>query len=392
MAKPENGDGHIGRREALALGVAGAGIGVASMLGGSLARAQRPPAFPPPRDPDFGDSPSWPTELKEIGPNCYTYQQGNGPPHSGGGISNAGLVVGEDGIFVFDALAAPLMAQAFIVRIREQVSDKPFERMAYTHNHGDHVNGCQYFQGAGLEVVAAPYCRDRVAQMAASAAGGPDDPAYGRISPTFGAQEGRALGGEPRNLVVPTTTIAGKTTYYYGGTEVELLPIDPAHTWGDILVHLPEHKALWMGDNGFFHMAPFLHNGSPTGWMALLESILDMDLDTIVPGHGPVAGKAEVRAMLDYLVLLQSEARIRFDAGMSPGQAAADIRMGKFDNWMGAERIILNLYRFYNEFDGTLEPHLDLPGFRVATAEYNTIVGGTPEAHLRLYHHDMHHS
>ena len=76
---------------------------------------------------------------------------------------------------------------------------------------------------------------------------------------------------------------------------------------------------------------------------------------------------------------------------MSPGRAAAEIRMGKFDNWMGSERIILNLYRFYKEFQGDLEHHLDLPGFRVATAEYNTIVGGTPEAHRRLYRHDLTH-
>ena len=173
---------------------------------------------------------------------------------------------------------------------------------------------------------------------------------------------------------------------------VELLPIDPAHTWGDILVHLPEHKTLWMGDNGFFHMAPFLHNGNPSGWMTLLENILDMDLDIIVPGHGPAAGKAEVQEMLDYMAMLRDEARMRFDAGMSAGIAAAEIRMGKFDNWMGAERIILNLFRWYEVFGGTMEHFIDLPKFREATAEYNTIVGGTAEANLRLYRHDMNHS
>ena len=83
----------ISRRDALALGIAGAGAGIASMLGGSLAWAQRPAAFPPPRNPQFGDSPSWISELKEVGPNCYAYIQGNGPPHSGGGISNAGFAV-----------------------------------------------------------------------------------------------------------------------------------------------------------------------------------------------------------------------------------------------------------------------------------------------------------
>lgn len=379
MANRRKGEKVIDRREALALGLAGVGAGIASIYTGNLARAQRPAAFPLPRDPDFGDSPSWATELREFAPNCYAYVQGNGPPANGGGISNAGFVEGADGLMVFDALAGPLMAQAFIAAIRDEVSDKPFERLVYTHHHGDHTNGGQYFLEPGLEVVSTPYCRERMLQMAASAAGGPDDPAYGNIPPIFAAQQGRALGGEPRNLVPATTTITEKTTYYYGDTVVELLPPGVAHTWGDLLVHLPEHKTLFMGDNGFFHMVPFAHNGHPTRWMGLLEDLLDMDVDHFVPGHGPVAGKSAVQEMLDYFTLLKSEARKRYDAGVSPGRAAAEIRMGKFDNWMGSERIILNLYRFYKEFQGDLEHHLDLPGFREATAEYNVIVGGTSE-------------
>jgi cyclase len=383
MAKSKD-DGFISRRQALAFGVAGAGVGIASMLGGTSAWAQRPAAFPPPSDPNFGGSPSWVSELKEVGPNCYAYIQGNGPPHNGGGISNAGFAVGDDGIFVFDTLNGPADARPFLDAIRD-VSDKPIERIAYTHHHGDHTNGAQVFMGPGVEVVSSEYCRNRLLQMVDSITHGTADPAYGIISPTFNT-------GEPRQLVPSTTVITGKTSYHFGGTVVELLPIDPAHTWGDILVHLPEHKTLWMGDNGFFHMAPFLHNGNPNGWMTLLENILDMDLDVIVPGHGPAAGKAEVQEMLDYMTLLRDEARLRFDAGMSAGKAAAEIRMGKFDNWMGAQRIILNLYRWYEVFSDRMEHHIDLPRFREATAEYNTIVGGTAEAHLRLYRHDMNHS
>jgi len=383
MTKP-TGDKFISRREALTLGMAGAGVGIASMLGGRLANAQRPAAFPPPNDPNFGGSPSWVTETKEIAPNCYTYVQGNGPPHDGGGISNAGFVVGDDGIFVFDTLNGPAAARPFLASIRE-VSGKPIERIAYTHHHGDHTNGTQVFMAPGVDVVSSEYCRYRNMQMVASIAGGPADPAYGDISPTFN-------GGEPRRLVPATTVITGKTSYHIGGTVVELLPIEPAHTWGDILVHLPEHKTLWMGDNGFFHMAPYLHNGNPNGWITLLENILDMDLDIIVPGHGPAAGKAEVQEMLDYMVLLHDEARMRFDAGMSAGKAAAEIRMGRFDNWMGSERIMLNLARWYEVFDGTMEHFIDLTKLREATAEYNTIVGGTAEAHRRLYHFDLSHS
>jgi len=391
MAEQKISGGVISRREALTLGVASASVGLASMLGDGLAQAQRPAAFPPPRDASFSGSPTWGTELTEFAPNCYAYIQGNGPPASGAAVSNAGFVEGAGGLFVIDALAGPLMAQAFIAAIRE-VSDKPFERLVYTHHHGDHTNGGQYFRTPGLEVVSTPYCRERVLQMAASAAGGPDDPAYGNVPATFQAREGIAAGGEPRDLLPATTTITDTATYYYGNTVVELLSPGIAHSWGDLLVVFPEHKVLFMGDNGFFHMAPFAHNGHPTHWMELLEEMLDMDVERFVPGHGPIAGKEAVQEMLDYFTLLKSEARTRFDAGMTPGRAAAEIRMGRFDNWMGSERIILNLYRFYKEFEGDLDPNLDLPGFREATAEYNTIVGGTPEARHRIYRHEFLHS
>ena len=76
--------------------------------------------------------------------------------------------------------------------------------------------------------------------------------------------------------------------------------------------------------------------------------------------------------MRGYLSLLKSETRRRFDAGMSPGAAAADIQMGKYDNWIGPERIVMDVQRFYAEFSGTLTPDLDLEGIRKATEEYNT--------------------
>ena len=56
---------------------------------------------------------------------------------------------------------------------------------------------------------------------------------------------------------------------------------------------------------------------------------------------------------------------------MTAGNAAADIRMGKYDNWIGPERIVLNVQRFYDEFAGTLTPDINVSGIQRATAEYN---------------------
>jgi hypothetical protein len=98
-----------------------------------------------------------------------------------------------------------------------------------------------------------------------------------------------------------------------------------------------------------------------------------MDVTMIVPGHGPLGGKKELAEMQEYLVVLKREARKRYDAKMSAGAAAADIRMGKFDNWVGPERIVMDVARFYDEFAGTLVPDVNAQGMRQATEEYNAI-------------------
>jgi hypothetical protein len=77
--------------------------------------------------------------------------------------------------------------------------------------------------------------------------------------------------------------------------------------------------------------------------------------------------------MRDYLVRLKGEARRRYDAKMTAGEAAADIRMGKYDNWIGPERIVIDVQRFYEEFAGTLQPQANIPGIRQATEEYNAV-------------------
>lgn len=161
------------------------------------------------------------------------------------------------------------------------------------------------------------------------------------------------------------------TTYYCGRTVVELVPMVPAHTYGDIVVRVPQHRILFTGDIAFFYVAPWCQNAHPSKWIDACNAIERMDVQVVVAGHGPLGGKSELADMRGYLSLLKSETRRRFDARMSPGAAAADIRMGKYDNWIGPERMVMDVQRFYAEFSGTLTPDVDVEGIRKATEEYN---------------------
>jgi len=75
--------------------------------------------------------------------------------------------------------------------------------------------------------------------------------------------------------------------------------------------------------------------------------------------------------MRGYLELLWTEGRKRYDAGMSPGQAAADIKLGRYSSWTDADRIANNMARLYSEFKGTIRPDTDRAAIAEALAAYN---------------------
>src|SRR3546814_14164609 len=70
---------------------------------------------------------------------------------------------------------------------------------------------------------------------------------------------------------------------------------------------------------------PAIWEGSLDGWLAACDFMLGLDIDVVVPGHGPLTDKAGVRMFKTYLETLRREARLRFEAGMAVEEAADDI-------------------------------------------------------------------
>jgi glyoxylase-like metal-dependent hydrolase (beta-lactamase superfamily II) len=316
----------------------------------------------PPIDDRYPIVPTWKTEMRQLAPNVYAYQQEGGTGHINAGISNAGLFVGENSMVAFDGLGYPMQTKAFIAEAKKVSGGKPFSELIDSHHHGDHVAGNQFF--VPTPILSHPYCRAEVVKAA------PNTPA------SWPKAEGQADGTEVRKLVPPTATFEDNLVYYIGGNRVEFRFVGPAHTWGDLVAIVPEHKILFGADLAFFHLVPYCHNAHVSKWTEAMEKVMKMDVDTIVPGHGPVGGKKELNESIEYFRFLRTEAKKRYDAKMSPGAAAADMKMGKYDNWMGPERIVMNTVRLFDEFKGTLTPDIDVEGTKQAIIEYNAIKAG----------------
>ncbi len=153
-------------------------------------------------------------------------------------------------------------------------------------------------------------------------------------------------------LTLPDKTFEGKLTLQVGDRTVELLEVGPAHTLGDTLVHIPADRVIFTGDILFIGGHPIMWAGPTSNWIRACDLILSLDVETIVPGHGPITDKKGVAEVKDYLEYIYAEARKRYEAGMPALDAARDIPLDKYASWSEGERIAVNVISIYRELSG----------------------------------------
>jgi cyclase len=305
--------------------------------------------------------PNWPTEFKEIADGVFAYIQAGGPGISNLNISNAGLILGPEANVAVDALWAPPMTRDFIGHIR-RTSKNPVDHLLITHHHGDHTYGAGFFRPA--EIVSHSRCREVLSTMTVP------DPERMRQAGSPYAEDFVGL-----QLALPTLTYENEMTLYAGDREVRLLYCGPAHTVDDTLVYLPREKVLFAGDIAFYYVTPLAFQGHVSGWIKAIDRIAGMDVEVIVPGHGPVGGKAELAEVREYMALVRREARRCFESGLDETQAAIEIRLGYFDKWVEPERLVHNVMRFYTELRGDPFAPLDTTKLRAALDAFHAKAG-----------------
>lgn len=283
--------------------------------------------------------------LRDLGNHIYAYLQCDGPRGGTWGWSNAGLVSDGQESLLVDTLYDLIRTQEMLDTMHRMIpASAHIGMLVNSHSNGDHCNGNQLV-AAEQRIVSLRTAEEMSKEPPPSVLGRMlrNAPPEAFIHKALGAFSFTDA------IVVPppTQTFEGELRVQVGTKEVRLIEVGPAHTSGDTLIYVPEDRVLYSGDILFVGGHPVMWAGPTENWLRACDRILALDVETIVPGHGPLTDKQGVRAIKDYLQYVFDEAKQRFEAGMSAYEAALDIPMDRYATWQDGERIVVNVATIY---------------------------------------------
>jgi cyclase len=289
--------------------------------------------------------------LHELGNGCYAWLQ----PDGTWGWSNAGLVESQGQTLLVDTLMGLRLTQDMLDAMKRKVpASARIGKLVNTHANPDHVLGNELVVGA--EIISGRRAAEGIAKM--DAAGfermARNWQQMGDGGEFFHETMGRSFDFSGITIVPPSTTFDGSMTLQIGDKEVRLIDLGPAHTDSDTIVYVPGDHTVFTGDLVFNEGTPVMWAGPVQNWIAACDFLVGLEVETIVPGHGPITDKAGVLKQKRYFEYVRDEARKRYDAGIGWEEAARDLTLGEFSAWSDAERIVGNVFALYREFGATL--------------------------------------
>jgi glyoxylase-like metal-dependent hydrolase (beta-lactamase superfamily II) len=218
-----------------------------------------------------------------------------------GSGGNIGLAVGPDAVFMIDDEYAPLTPK--IRAAVAKLSPKPIKFLLNTHWHGDHTGGNKDHGEAGTLIIAHENVRTRMNA--------------GQFMALFNTQ----IPPAPQSAL-PGVTFTDSITFHLNGEEIRALHVPPAHTDGDSVIRFKNANVWHLGDLFFNGLYPFIDadsGGSVDGMIADAEKLLaTMDAGSkLIPGHGPLASKADYQAFHDMLKTVRDRIAPMVKAGKS---------------------------------------------------------------------------
>ncbi len=208
-----------------------------------------------------------------------------------GGIANCGFFIGQEEVVVIDAKMSKELTENMVAEIKK-LTPHPIKYVILTHSDGDHVNGLTGFP-KGIRIIAHHHTREHMDE---------------------------AFKNPEQRLYLPNQTFSKKLQLYLGEKRVKFFHFGPAHTNGDVVVYFPEERVAFLGDLLFLGRDPLIHRhkqGSSFGLVKTLKSILELDADTFVHGHGDTANRSEIEEVIKALEDKQKKIKALIDEGKS---------------------------------------------------------------------------
>ena len=200
----------------------------------------------------------------------------------------------------------------------KSVTDRPVRYVVNTHHHGDHSGGNAKLL-AQAEIVMHKNARANVLKNS--------QPGASRL------------------------TYAKEASLYLGGKEIRVMHFGRAHTNGDSVIYFPHRKVIHTGDM-FIRGAPFIdyaNGGSALAWDRTISQVLQLDFDTVIPGHGPVGKRTDIAKWRADYELFRTRFRAIKRSGKSAEEIQAEISFEGMTGWNWSRLLLRSLPGLYEE-------------------------------------------
>lgn len=299
------------------------------LLAGGPALAQVRTGFPEQRGFKPADFP----RVLKLAENVYAYEDLRDP----GFTTVSFFVIGNDGVLLADGQWHPPQTRKLLDTIAS-ITPKPVKWYVVGSEHLDHTGGNSMLP-KDIRYIVHPTSKRQLEMDAVAAARTPN--AYPVVVP-------------------PTAMASDKEVVDIGGRKVEVLFLGRAHTGGDLVVHLPEEKILFMSEVYFNRVFPAMRAGYSQEWLAAIDKALAMDIRTYVPGHGfveePAVSRLQLVEFRGALQYVSEESRRLYRLGLAPEEALKQAHWGPYQDWMLADsQRLVALRRVFAEMRGEVQ-------------------------------------
>ncbi|HXI23775.1 MAG TPA: MBL fold metallo-hydrolase [Pyrinomonadaceae bacterium] len=289
-----------------------------------------------------------------------------------GGLAsgNAGFIIGDDGVVIFDTFFTPVAIEELIAEI-QKLTTKPIKYAVNSHYHLDHTGGNQVLVERGVPIIAhdnvlkwqtvknkrflpAPEeLQKRKSDAEKQLSDTPEDQKDKRAQLERTIRRVDAL--MSIKLTNPTKTFGtGAMKLKLGKREV-ILGTLPGHTGGDVFAYVPDANVVFMGDLGWSKTLPNLVDATVNDWIPTLDAILKQHpASKYVPGHGNVATAADIKDFRDYLDDLRARVKQGIADGLTIDQAKQQLTLPeKYKSFAFQNFATPNVEDMYKELKGT---------------------------------------